>query len=152
MAGAKLGLDCILYRRTVIGVDPTPDTYVEVGNVKDASLNLTKDLADVTVRANDGWKAQKGTLKNAEVTFKMIVDASDDNYTAFADAFFDNTPVHIRVADGDVADDGTQYLEADMDVTSFTRSENLTEAVMVDVTLVPTYSATPPSWTTVDVP
>lgn len=34
-------------------------------------LNLEKGEADVTTRANNGWRATKGTLKEGSIEFEM---------------------------------------------------------------------------------
>ena len=57
----KLGLDAKLYF-CAAGIGGTP-TWTELTNVKNVTLNLQKGEADVTTRANNGWKATAGTLK-----------------------------------------------------------------------------------------
>jgi len=70
----RLGMDAKLYRNT--GDYATP-TWVEVSNVKDVTLNLEKGEADVTTRANAGWRATVGTLKDASIEFQMVWDTVD---------------------------------------------------------------------------
>ena len=47
-----LGLNAKMYRET--STDDT--TYVEMDNIRDVSLSLTKATADVTTRGGDGWR------------------------------------------------------------------------------------------------
>ena len=142
----KLGMQAKLYRNS--GSYGTP-TWVEVGNVKDLTLNLEAGEADVTTRANDGWRATVATLKDGSIEFEMVWDTSDANFTAIQQAFFNNTSIEFAVMDGAIATSGSQGLRATMSITNFSRSEALEEAIMVSVTAKPTYAANAPSWMTV---
>ena len=55
----RLGMDAKLYRNSGSFGSPI---WTEVTNVKDLTLNLEKGEADVTTRANGGWRATVGTL------------------------------------------------------------------------------------------
>lgn len=140
---AILGLDCKLYRNTGTYAAPTWD---EVTNCRDATLNMEKGEADVTTRANSGWRAVKGALKDASVDFSMVWSAGDADFEAFRDAFLNNTLIDVAVMDGDITVSGNQGLRAEMEVLGFTRNEALEEAVTVDVRIRPGYSANAPAW------
>jgi hypothetical protein len=103
----------------------------------------------VTTRANNGWKAVVGTLKEASIEYEMVWDTADAGFTAIQSAYFGNTSVGIAVMDGPVATVGSQGLWADCMVTNFSREEPLEEALTVKVTLKPTRSANAPLWKTV---
>ena len=137
----KLGLDAKLYYGPAGSAATT-----ELTNVKDVTLNLEKAEADVTTRANNGWRATVGTLKDASIEFQMVWDTSDTGFTAIREAFFSNTPLSFRVRSGPTADTTAEGLEATCAVLSFTRNEPLEEAITVDVTIKPTYAATAPTW------
>jgi len=139
----KLGLDAKLYRNTGA---PGSETWVEIGNVKDVTLSLEKGEADVTTRANAGWRATVGTLKDASVEFQMVWDNDDAHFEAIRDAFLGNAPIEFAVMDGEMWDAASQGLRATFDIFNFTRNETLEEAIMVDVTLKPTYAAAAPEW------
>jgi hypothetical protein len=47
---------------------------------------------------------------------------------------------------GDMGDPESEGLRATFDIFSFTRNEALEEAIMVDVTIKPTYAANAPQW------
>ena len=138
----RLGLDAKLYRNT----STTGTEWVELSNVKDVTLSLEKGEADVTTRANGGWRATVGTLKDASIEFQMVWDTDDDGFTAIQQAFFTNTPIEVAVMSGDITDPESEGLQATCDVLSFTRNEALEEALLVDVSLKPTYAATAPQW------
>lgn len=141
----RLGMDAKLYRNTGTYAAPT---WVEVSNVKDVTLNLEKGEADVTTRANAGWRATVGTLKDASIEFQMVWDTVDAGFDAIRQAFFDNTPIEFAVMDGDITDPDSEGLRATFDIFNFTRNEALEEAIMVDVSIKPTYADNAPEWIT----
>ena len=140
----KLGLDAKLYF-CAAGIGGSP-TWTELTNVKNVTLSLTKGEADVTTRANNGWKATAGTLKEGSIEFEMVWDTADTGFSAIKDAYFNNTKIGLAVMDGPVAGPGSQGLWADCMITDFSRDEPLEDAISVKVTAKPTYSANPPIW------
>lgn len=144
--GIRLGLDAKLYRNT--GTYNSPN-WEEMPNARDVTLSLEDGEADVTTRGNDGWRATAGTLKDASIEFQSIWDTDDEGFTALQEAFFTRGTIEILALDGDVTAPGVQGLRATMRVATFTRNEALEEAITVDVSLKPAYSANPPEWYTV---
>jgi predicted secreted protein len=135
------------YRNTGTYAVPVWDL---VGNVKDLTLSLEKDETDVTTRSGGGWKEFVDGMKDATVEFGMLWDTGDADFDAFQGAFINNTAVEVLVLDGLVATSGSEGLRATMMVKSFTRNENLGEALMVDVSLRPVKNANAaPAWYTV---
>ena len=63
---------------------------------RDVTLNLEAGEADVTTRANSGWRATVATLKEASVEFEMVWDTGDAGFTAIKNAFFNNDPSASR--------------------------------------------------------
>lgn len=154
----RLGMKGILYRNT--GTYESP-TWVAVNNVKDLTLTLEKAEADATVRANNGWRATVGTLKDATVEFQMVYDTEDTQYVAIRNAWLQDTPLEFFIADGGLAgnDNGSlpttpvgaplaQGLRATFAVITCTRAEALEDVMMVDVSIKPTYAANAPEWFT----
>ena len=142
----RLGLNAKLYRNTGTYASPT---WNEIGNVKDVTLNLESAEADVTVRANNGWRATVPTLKDASIEFEMVWDTDDEDFEAVRDAYLNNTTLEVVALDGPVTgtgSSGSQGLRAVCNVTGFSRSEPLEEALSVSVTLKPAYSVNPPTW------
>lgn len=140
----KLGLDAKLYF-CVAGIGGTP-TWTELTNVKNVTLSLQKGEADVTTRANNGWKATAGTLKEGSIEFEMVWDTADAGFTAIKDAYFNNTILGLAVMDGGITSGGSQGLWADCMIIDFSRDEPLEDAISVKVTAKPTYSANAPIW------
>ncbi|MCX7804798.1 MAG: phage tail protein [Planctomycetota bacterium] len=139
----KLGLEGKLYRNT--GTYENPN-WVAMNNVKDVTLTLEKGEADVTTRANAGWRANVGTLKEATVEFEMIWDTADLGFKAIQEAWFDDESIELAIMDGPITESGSQGLRATFSVISFSRKEPLEEAMTVEVTLKPAYSTHAPSW------
>jgi predicted secreted protein len=137
---AKLGLDAKLYYK--VGGQGGGGSWLELSNAKDVTLNLEKGEADVTTRANQGWRATIGTLKEANVDFEMVWDTSDAGFTAISDSYFDDTIIGLQILDGAAG----QGLQGDFSVTKFSRNEPLEGAITVSVTVKVTYSDTPPTW------
>lgn len=142
-----LAEDAKLYRNT--GTYGSP-TWTEIDNVKDLTLSLDKDEVDLTTRGSGGFKEFADGLIDASVEFQMVWDTSDANFTALQTAFFAKTAVEFLVLDGSSATAGNQGLRVTCMVKSFSRSETLGEALMVDVTIRPVKNANAaPAWYTV---
>ena len=141
----RLGMDAKLYRNTGTYAAPA---WQEIGNVKDVTLNLEKGEADVTTRANNGWRATVGTLKDASIEFQMVWDTLDSGFDAIRQAFFNNASIEFAVMDGAISDPDSEGLRATFDIFNFTRNEALEEAIMVDVSIKPTYAENAPEWIT----
>ncbi len=143
----KLGMAAKLYFK--VGGVAAVGAWTELANVKDVTLSLETGEADVTTRANAGWKATIGTLKEGAVEFEMMWDSTDAGFTAIKNAFFGNLAIGLAVMDGAIAAAGSQGLQADFSITQFSREEPLEEAIRVKVQAKVTYSATAPDWVTI---
>jgi hypothetical protein len=144
--GMKLGMEARLYRNTG---DYTTPAWTLIPNVKDLTLNLETAEADVTTRANAGWRATIATLKDGSIEFQMVFNSDDTSFTALRDAYLNSTPVEVAVMDGDIATTGSEGLRASCSVTNFARNEALEEAISFSVTLKPTYADNAPEWLTI---
>jgi hypothetical protein len=87
MAGENfvLGMNCKLYfgDTQLDGVAETAATmdWTELDNALDVNLNLSTGEADITTRANNGWKATAATLKDGSVEFEMLWKPTDAGFT-----------------------------------------------------------------------
>src|SRR5690348_5106830 len=93
----KLGKDAKIYFKA--GGQGGGGAWTELTNVKDVTLSLESGEADVTTRANNGWRATVATLKEASVEFEMVWDTADAGFTAIRTAFFTNAPIGLQVLD-----------------------------------------------------
>lgn len=131
-----LGLNAVLMRGAL-----GSRAAIVVKNVKDLSLSLESGEADVTTRATEGWRATVGTLKEASLEFGILYDTEDEDFQAFSDAYFNNTPLSLFITDGN-----GHGLDADFSITSFSLEQPLEEAVSVSITAKPTASERAPQW------
>jgi predicted secreted protein len=139
----KLGMQCKIYRNT--GTYGTP-VWAEISNCKDVTLNLETGEADVTTRANNGWKATAATLKDGSIEFESLWNRDDEGFKALKRAYFQNEPIEVAVMDGAIDQPGVEGLRATVSVTNLSRSEPLEEAISASVTLKPTAAAHAPFW------
>ena len=139
----RLGLQGKLYYNEGTWAAPV---WVEVGNVRDLTLNLEKGEADVTTRANSGWRAILATLKEGTIEFEMVWDTEDPAFMVFFMSWLNDTPVECANMDGDIASAGSSGLHAVFNVTNISRSEPLEEAMGASVTVKPTYAVNAPEW------
>jgi len=134
----KLGMDCKLYyNATPLTAPPNGTGWTELSNTKDVTLNLETGEADITTRANNGWRATAATLKDGSIEFEMLWDTGDAGFTALQTAWENAGEVALAAMDGDIATAGSQGLASNFTVTNFSRNEPLEEAVTVSVTVKP---------------
>ncbi len=125
-------------------------SWTALTNIRDLTLGLTTGVADMTTRANNGWRAQIATLREATINWDMVWDTADAGFTAIKTAFLTNAVIGLQIYDGSA--EGSQGLQADVMITGFERDESLEEGMKVSVTAVIAYSATAPTWETVPAP
>ncbi|MCC7408659.1 MAG: hypothetical protein IT442_13980 [Phycisphaeraceae bacterium] len=102
----------------------------EMTNVRNVTLTLEAGEADVTTRANQGWRATAPTLRECTCEFEMVWDPADAGFTAIKDAFLAAGTVALKILDKA----GGQGPDGDFSITSFSRGEQLEEAITVSVT------------------
>jgi hypothetical protein len=125
MPNFVLGMNAKLYYGTAGGPANT-----EMTNVRNVTLNLDAGEADVTTRANQGWRATAPTLRECSVEFEMVWDPADAGFAAVKNAYLTNGLIALKVLDKA----GGQGPDGDFSITSFSRSEELEEAITVSVT------------------
>ncbi len=124
-AEVKLGLDAVL---TINGT--------EIQNCKDLTVSLEKAEADASTRANNGWRATVGTLKDASIEFGVLNKVGDSAFGMLQGLWSSGTPCDVSISDAG----GTLVLTCE--VMTFNVNQNLEEVVSADVTLKPTQSTT----------
>ncbi len=106
----------------------------EMDNVRDVTVTLEAGEADITTRANSGWRATAPTLKECNLEFEMVWQPGDTGFDAVKTAYLTNTTICLAALDGDRAVSGNQGPRGDFSITNFSRSEALEEAITVSVT------------------
>lgn len=135
----KLGMEGKLYYK--VGGVGGGGAWVELTNVRDMTCTRTRGESDVTTRANNGYRATRGTLKEVTLEWGMIWDSEDAGFGAIETAYESGAPIGLRYLD---AADGKGF-EADFAITTFTVEQPLEEAQTVSVTAKVTRSDTPPA-------
>ena len=54
--------------------------------MRDLTLNLETGEADITTRANNGWRATLATLKDGSIEFEMLWETRDAGFNALKTA------------------------------------------------------------------
>lgn len=132
-----LGMNAKIYQGTA---GSALSALTEMGNVKDVTLNLEAGEADVTTRANQGWRATAPTLRECTAEFEMLWKPGDAGFDAIKTAYLTAGSIRLAVLTGEKSPDGIATVAgsegplADFSITNFGRSEPLEEGVMVSVT------------------
>ena len=136
MADFLLGMNAKIYQGAA-AADPatlSPATLTEMGNVKDVTLSLEAGEADITTRANSGWRATAPTLRECSCEFEMVWKPGDAGFEAIKTAFLSAGTVALAVLTGAHNESGAEGPVGNWSITNFSRSEALEEAVTVSVT------------------
>lgn len=136
MADFLLGMNAKIYQGAA-AADPStldPSTLTEMGNVKDVTLSLEAGEADITTRANSGWRATAPTLRECSCEFEMVWKPGDAGFEAIKSAFLSAGTVALAVLTGAHNESGAEGPVGNWSITNFSRSEALEEAVTVSVT------------------
>lgn len=138
-----LGLSAKLYRNT--GTYGSP-TWNEIDQVKDVTLTMTNNEADVTTRAGGGFVLTLPTTTAIEVSFQMLSKTGDQDLDAIRTAFFAKTDLEFAVMSGPVTDTDSRGVRFTGRVYSFTRNEAIGDAQLFDVTIKPAPATNAPAW------
>lgn len=136
MADFLLGMNAKIYQGASSATPSSilPASLTEMGNVKDVTLSLEAGEADVTTRANSGWRATAPTLRECSCEFEMIWKPGDAGFEAIKTAFLNAGTVALAVLTGAHDSVGAEGPVGNWSITNFSRSEALEEAVTVSVT------------------
>ena len=133
MAGAQtflMGKDAKVYQGAAGG---ELATLTELSNVKDVTLTLGAGEADVTTRANGGWKATAAALRECAVEFEMLWKPADTGFGAIKTAYLTGGQVRLAVLTGAKDAAGSEGPLGDFSITGFNRKEPLEEGVVAEV-------------------
>lgn len=121
-------------------------SLTEITTAKDVELSVDKEQADATTRGMRGWKATKGTLKDASLDVPLEYDPADPGYLALMKACMTDATIPLAVLDGDKATAGVEGLWADFEVVGVKKGEPLNGTQLITFTVKPGLSAVPPEW------
>ena len=136
MSDFLLGMNAKIYQGTAAEDASTlsPASMTEMGNVKDVTLSLEAGEADITTRANSGWRATAPTLRECSCEFEMVWKPGDSGFEAIKEAFLNATPIALAVLTGAHDAAGAEGPIGNWSITNFSRNEALEEAVTVSIT------------------
>jgi len=120
-----LGMNCKIFAGasgTALG------SLTEMDNCTDVTSNFEAGEADVTTRANAGWRGTAATLREATLEFEMLWKPGDAGFDLFQAAFLAGTNVSMAALAGPLATADSDGPFADWSVTNFSRSEALAAA------------------------
>jgi len=144
-----LGLNAKSYRNS--GTYGVP-VWLEVEGIINLTLSMEKASSDVSSRRSEGWRENVMTLRDANISFQMIWDNADVDFDAILTAFLaEGAQIDMWILDGDNVTTGNQGLRAEMEVETFTRNEELEDALRADIAVRPGRGASgnAPVWQTV---
>ena len=110
------------------GTTGVPTT--ELDNVSDVTLTLDAAEADVTTRANKGFRATVSGLKECTIEWTMMYKPGDPGFKAIREAWYSGDPVHLAA----LTSENGEGPVGDFSITGFKRSEPLEEAITYDAT------------------
>lgn len=108
--------------------------WAEIGPITEESLNLSRNLIDVTTRDSNGFRLQRGGLMEGTIDATMQYRPGNAQFDAIQTAFFAGTKIILGLFDGDVTTTGTWYgLHSAAYVTDFSMERGLEEAALIPV-------------------
>jgi hypothetical protein len=141
MTAFTLGKDCVAYFNSTL-IDGGSNTHTSIlasataiNNIKDLTLNLTKGETDISTRGDSSWTTRAPTLKDATISTQIKWLPGDAFFEACLNSYLTDDEFAFYALDAARSVDGAQGPAGNWAVFNFTRNENLTEAVMVDVEL-----------------
>ena len=141
--GSIQGFEMKAYWDSASSAD-TP-TWVEMPRIKDLTIGLTKNQADVSRRESD-FQLFGGGQKDTTLEFGWqyranIADGVDTVYDALLDSFLNNTPMQLLLVDGVVppaSGETTRGWKMWAVVFDFGDDQALQEGVVINVVMKPT--------------
>ncbi len=121
-------------------------TWVEMADVKNVTLGLTKDEFDISTRGDGGYKLTVGTLLAPVATFNSVWRPSDAALLALLTAFLPpaGTEIALLFMDFDKGTSGARGFAANFNVFNFPINQDLPNALMSDIVVKP--SSMPQWW------
>jgi len=134
-----LGMNGVAYASGTAGTALASCTAIT--NIKDLKLDCSAGEADITTRANSGFRATAPTLKEMSIDFQMKWLPGDTGFDMIRTAFLANATIEFAALDQARTVSGAQGPKGSWSITKFSKDESLEGAQMVDVTLkLSTYS------------
>lgn len=131
MADFILGMNAKIYQGAA---DAELTNMTEMGNVRDVTLSMEAGEADITTRANSGWRATAPTLRECSCEFEMVWKSDDTGFAAIKNAFLNAAEIALAILTDAKDASGAEGPRGNWSITNFSRNEALEEAITVSVT------------------
>ena len=133
MSQALTGLEADIRIASAASDTPTTLTGTAFPAVADVSASMQKALADVTTRANAGWRSQRGTLKELSITLTHIYKGTNAQLDILRGAFIGNSQVDVSMITA--ATGAYEGFVGRFEVTGFDLNQPLEEGQAFEITL-----------------
>ena len=117
----------------------------ELTAVRDVTLDMSASVADINSRASATWKAEKVAQLQATLTFEILNKVGDAGVIAIKNAFLAKGAIALYALDI-AAVSGGEGLNADWNITNFSRSEPLVDSDKYSVTATINNELREPVW------
>lgn len=107
----------------------------EVDVARDVTTNLESGEADVTSRANAGYRGTAAALRDVGIEFEALWKPGDTSFDDIRDAWLAGTTLEFAILDQDRATSGAQGPKATFSIINFTRTEALEDSMKATVTI-----------------
>ncbi|MFA5526639.1 MAG: phage tail tube protein [Acholeplasmataceae bacterium] len=134
MADYVLGKDAVLYQGPAAAA---LGSLTEMSNVRDVTLSMEGEEADVTTRAAGDWRATAVAFKTMTLEWEMLWKPDDAGFEAIKDAFLNGTEIELAALTGARETANSEGPKGTFVITGFSRNEPLGEGVTVSVTAKP---------------
>jgi len=103
-------------------------------NIQDLTLPMEAGEADITTRANSGWRATAAALRDCGAEFEMLWIPGDADLDAIQTAFLAGSTIELAILDQLRETAGAQGPKGTFSILNFSRNEPLEEGMTVNVT------------------
>jgi len=116
---------------------PSTGSWTEINSLKDVQVPDSYGEADVTTRANGGWKATAPTLRDAPVEFTIEWDRDNEEFGELLAAYRARLPIALAFLDGANTDGDSDGVAGNFSILKFARTEGLEDHVVAAVSVKP---------------
>lgn len=122
-------------------------TWVLVANVGDIKVSDAREENEIKLRNQGGFVVTVAGLRKVSYEWSSVYDPGDTVQTAFRTAYNANPPTALEmlILDGPQGTAGSSGIRATMAITKFPRQEELSNAMMQEFGVTPTYAANAPA-------
>lgn len=129
------------YAAKLFGGTAGTTANTEITHAKDVKVSVDIDIVDATDRSTGGWKDNLPALKDATLSFTLVYDSADTNYSTIRSNAMSGTPYAFKPSNGNGGG-----LDADWTISKFEEDQSNGEAISAEVEAVPYCGNRNPSW------